>query len=114
MVFAEIDLARIEKIVGDFCQRRTPVHIRDKLRLEYSVKNQDVLIFEVRPRWNNPRETVESPIAKLRYVRTAKEWRLFWQRASLKWNLYEPFPSSPDLAVIIDVVERDEYGCFFG
>ena len=84
------------------------------MRLDYSVKKHDVDIFEIRPKWNKPGEYMQTPVAKIRYVRTANEWRLFWMRANLKWYSYEPFPSSRDLAEVVNVVDQDELCCFFG
>ena len=46
MAFAEIEIHKIKKLVGTFCQKRSPEHIRDKLRCEYRIQNQDVIIFE--------------------------------------------------------------------
>jgi hypothetical protein len=54
MAFAEIELARVKKIVGGFCEKRVPVEIRDELRMEYSVDRHDVLLYEVRPHWRIP------------------------------------------------------------
>ncbi len=73
MAFAEIELARIKKAVGGFCERRVRPEIRDKLRLEYSVKRHDIEIFEVRPHWRNPGEEMQTPVAKIKFVRSAGE-----------------------------------------
>lgn len=56
MAFSELELKRIEQSVGEFCRKRSLAHLKDKLRLEYSVKGHEVVIFERRPKWNNPRE----------------------------------------------------------
>jgi len=63
---------------------RTPAHLRDKLRLEYSVKGHEVVIVERRPKWDTPKEWMESPATKLKFIRSASKWRLYWQRADLK------------------------------
>src|ERR1035438_8225407 len=81
LAFSEIELKRIEGIVGPFCRRRSPVHVRDKLRTEYRVKGHDVLIVEARSVWDDPTQWMEHGIAKIRFNRKAGEWRLFWQRA---------------------------------
>ena len=114
MAFSDIELAWIKKAVGRLCQRRTNPKIREELRLEYSVKRHDVEIFEVRPQLDDPSAIMHTPVAKIRYVRTANEWRLFWMRQNLNWYSYEPFPSSRDLAELAQVIDRDELGCFFG
>jgi DUF3024 family protein len=114
MAFSELDLKRIDRTVGGLCRKRSPREFHDQLRLEYRVARHEVLLFEVRPAYREPSRSVESPVAKLRFTRTAGEWRLFWQRASLKWQSYEPLPSSRDLAALVEEVDRDPLGCFFG
>jgi hypothetical protein len=114
MAFSEIELKRIEREVGGLCKRRAPAHLQDKIRLRYAVTNQDVLIQELRPDWNDPSEWIELDIAKLRYVRTADEWRLYWKRASGKWWLYEPYSSSKTLSSMVNEIDIDSDGCFFG
>lgn len=114
MAFAEIELARIEKAVGGFCRRRVPPEVLDKLRLEYSVDRHDIEIYEVRPHWRNPGEEMQTPVAKIKFVRSANEWRLYWMRQDLKWHLYEPFGASRSLEELVDVVDKDELCCFFG
>ncbi len=55
MAFSELELKRIEQTVGEFCRKRSPAHLKDKLRLEYSVKGHEVIVFEWRSKWDNPR-----------------------------------------------------------
>ena len=114
MAFAEIELARIEKSVGGLCRRRTKPEIRDQLRLEYSIRRHDIELFEVRPNWRDPAEEMETPVAKIRYVRSANEWRLYWMRQDLKWHSYEPHAVGESLEELVEEVDRVEYCCFFG
>ena len=53
-------------------------------------------------------------MAKIRYVRTSNIWQLLWQRANGKWVSHEPSPRSNNLKSIIEEIEADQYGCFFG
>lgn len=114
MAFAEIELARVKKVVGGFCESRVRPEIRDKLRYEYSVHRHDVEIHEVRPHWQDPGLETRTGVAKFRFVRSAGEWRLFWMRQDLKWHAYEPCASARGLEELVEVVGRDEFGCFFG
>jgi hypothetical protein len=114
MAFSEIELKRIEIEVGGFCERMAPIEIRNKLNFEYRIKAHDIIIYTQRPRWDNPKEWIESDMAKMKYVRTSNMWRLFWQRANGKWVIYEPFPQSKNLKSIVEKIEKDQYGCFFG
>jgi Protein of unknown function (DUF3024) len=114
LAFSEFELKRIETVVGPFCVRRSPTHARHQVRTEYRVKGHDVLVIEVRTVWDDPSRWMDHGIAKLRFNRKAGEWRLFWQRASLKWEPYEPLTSSRELAVLVEGIDRDPHGCFFG
>jgi hypothetical protein len=114
VAFSELDLKRVERTVGDLCRRRSPAEHRHEVRVEYRISRHDVLIYETRPAFRGPSRWTEHGIAKLRFARTTGEWRLLWQRASLKWQSYEPLPTSRDVLELVAEVDRDPYGCFFG
>jgi len=114
MAFSELEQKKIDKLVGGMCRKRIPAHIKDELELIYRIRGHDVTIFEKRPDWQDPREYEEFPVAKLKYVRTKNEWRLYWQRRDLKWHCYDLLPSSRDLKELVDEVDEDPYCCFFG
>ena len=114
MAFSEKELKRIDQVVGELCRRRSPAHLKDELRLSYSVKSHEVLVQEARRDWHDPSEWVTLDIAKLRYVRTSDEWRLYWKRASGQWWLYEPHTRSKSLASMVKEIDIDSDGCFFG
>ena len=114
MAFSEIELKRIDRVVGGFCRGRVPASFHNELRLEYTVSGHSVLVEEVRPHWREPGVFTRGGVAKFRFVRTAGEWQLFWQRASLKWQAYEPLAASRELGKLVREVDRDPYGCFFG
>ena len=114
MAFAEIELARVKKVVGEFCDSRTNPEIRDKLRYEYSVQRHDVVIHEVRPHWRESGRDTRTGVAKFRFVRSAGEWRLFWMRQDLKWHAYEPCPGARGVEELVEVVDRDEFGASLG
>jgi len=114
MAFSEIELYRINNFVGTLCKLKAPESIRDQLRYEYTIENQDVIIYEIRPRWNKPDEQTRLPCAKLKFVRSQNVWKLYWHRADMKWHAYDPCKSSRDLAKLIAEIDTDPYGCFFG
>jgi hypothetical protein len=113
MPFSEIELARIDRLVGGLCARRNRPEFKEQLSFEYRVKGHDVTVFERRPKWRGTGIT-EHGVAKLRFVRRAGEWRLFWMRADLKWHSYTPAASSTDLPTLVAQVDTDPNGCFFG
>lgn len=116
MAFTQFELARINKVVGAFIsERRPPPHIRPKLDLAYRLKGQSVEIFEVRPRWRGaPGEIMEQSVAKATYLKTRGIWRVYWQRADLKWHSYEPVPEVGSIEKFLVLVGEDKFACFFG
>ncbi len=114
MFFSELELQRIERDVGALCERRSPAHIRDKLRHDYKIEGQSVILFEVRPQWNDPSKYLELPYAKITYVKSRKIWKLYWHRADLTFHRYDPKESARQLSELVEEIDTDPYACFFG
>jgi len=114
VAFSEIELRRIEQDVGGLCKRRSPTHLKDELSLQYRIKGHDVEVFERRPAWGRRGGQAETPVAKLKFVRTTGEWRLYWMRRDLKWHRYETTLSRGDLPRLVKEIDEDPHGCFFG
>ncbi len=114
MSFTNLEIQLIHKLVGELCERRTPSHVKDKIRLTYTIDNHQVIIAEERPVRDPSSERIVLEIAKLRYVRSRNEWQLYWKRTSGKWWPYEPHASSKTLAAMIKEIDVDSDGCFFG
>ena len=114
-MLTEFDTKRCEKLVSEFIERRRPpAHIRAKLDLAFRISGQSVEIFEVRPNWRDETNIREHPIAKATYNQSNRKWKVFWRRADLKWHRYEPNGEVTRIEDFIEVVDKDEHGCFFG
>jgi len=115
MAFSEFEQKRTEKIVAEYVQKhRPPAHIRNKVDLSFRVKGQSVEIFEIRPKWDHPSVKIEESVAKATYVKRKRNWKIYWQRADLKWHRYDPEPEVKTIEKFLDVLEKDQYSCFFG
>ncbi|TVM14219.1 hypothetical protein DPQ33_17650 [Oceanidesulfovibrio indonesiensis] len=117
MGFSEFEQRRYEKLITDFCQEQgPPPSLHDKLKWGYEVdpRKQTVELFEIRPHFMEPSQKVHSPIAKARYVKAQKNWKVYWMRGNGKWVLYEPCPSLRSLEEFLKMVKKDDYCCFFG
>ena len=115
MALSEFEQKRCERIVGAYIQkRRPPVHVRPELDIGFRVTGQSVEIFEIRPRWKEPDKTLEHSVAKATFVKTQEVWRVYWQRADLKWHSYEPAPMVKSMEAFLKLVEEDKYACFWG
>jgi len=115
MVLNDIERKRIEKIVDAHVQKHRPApHIRPELDIGFRVSGQSVEIFEIRPRWKEPKVKMEHPVAKATYIRSQDLWKIFWMRSDLKWHGYEPLPAVGSIEKFLAVVEKDEHACFWG
>ncbi|MCW9058486.1 MAG: DUF3024 domain-containing protein [Gammaproteobacteria bacterium] len=115
MALSEFKKKKCEKLIGEFVERhRPPPHIRGQLDLGFRVKGQSVEIFETRPMWRQLDKITEIPMSKATYVKAQRIWKVYWQRADLKWHRYEPDPEVGSLETFLDIVDQDDYACFFG
>lgn len=114
MAFTELEIELIENGVGGLCREMNRPEFKDELSIIYRIDKQDVIIFEKRPAYQRPKEFTEIPAAKLKYLRTKKEWRLFWMRGDLKWHAYNPIKNSVKLKDLVAEIKSDPYGCFWG
>ncbi|WP_029914703.1 DUF3024 domain-containing protein [Pelobacter seleniigenes] len=115
MSLSEFEIKRIEKKVAEFMDRkRPPAHVRSQLDFGYCLQEQSLELFEIRPRWDVPEEILESGFAKATYVKSTRLWKVYWQRADLKWHRYDPAPEVASVEDFLQLVEEDAYSCFFG
>jgi len=115
MALNELEIKRVEKAVEKFmAKRRPPPHIRAELDLGFRIIGQSIELFEIRPVWNSPKEIRHHPFAKATFVRTTATWRVFWQRANLKWHSYEPAPHVGSVEKFLEIIDEDKHACFFG
>ena len=115
MAFTPEELVRYQKMVEAYIEkRRPPEHLRHQIDLSFRIQNQSIEIFEIRPGFMDPLKKIENSIAKTTWVSSRQVWRIFWQRADLKWHSYGPLPEVKTLKQFIDEVDADPSGCFFG
>jgi hypothetical protein len=115
MSFSEFELKKCEKELNSFIDAiRPPVHIRKELDYGYRIDKQNIVLFELRPEWQDPTKIMEAPFAKATYVKTQKSWVVYWQRQDLKWHKYEPMPQAKHLSNFLKTVKDDKFCCFFG
>jgi hypothetical protein len=116
MAFTETDLMEHLRVLeAEFwSKRRPPLHLRELVREGQRIEGQTIDLFLVRAKGTKKGGAVECPIVRLRYVRSRREWQIFWQRANGKWCSYPPEPTAPTLSAALAIVNEDDHGCFFG
>ncbi len=115
MAFSEFEIKQIEKHARDFLdKRRPPISIRKEFDLGYRIDGNSVIIFEIRFLFGNPERKLEKPVAKGTYSKKNNIWKIYWQRADIKWHGYEMKPEVDTLEQFFKIVDEDESCCFWG
>lgn len=115
MALSEFETKRVEKLASAYVEaHRPPAHIRPELDIGFKVCDQSVELFEIRPRWDNPKEILEHTFAKTTFVKKSQVWKVYWMRQDLKWHRYDPVPEVNSLEDFFDVVSEDAFACFRG
>lgn len=107
----ELDLARVHQ----FCHEQTPEHLRDQMRLEVDVRGRSITIVERRPLWNDPSaEWTRMKVAQLRYDDSGPSWTLYWRDSRERWHRYDDLDPSETISALLDEINEDPTGIFFG
>ena len=115
MAFSELETKRLERVVSEYIdKRRPPPHIRDELDLGFQIRGQSIEIFEIRPLWNDNTKRIEQAVAKATYVKNQHVWKIYWQRADLKWHRYDPVPEVNTVEEFLSGGDVDDHCCCFG
>lgn len=110
------DLARISQWV-DQENDRIPPHARDQVRIEADLADRSVTILECRPPWDPERvgsDWTRSPVARLRYTRSRKEWTLYWPDRNSRFHLYDLVRPRADVDALLEEIDRDPTSIFWG
>ena len=115
MAFTDTELELIDATVGALVRRRRPPeHLRDQVDLEVEIDGHRVRVFTIRPRWSDPSRTVRSGVAQFTYTRTRNTWKLYWMRRDGKWHAWGPAENIGALKELVQVVDEDRSGGFWG
>jgi Protein of unknown function (DUF3024) len=115
MPIPEIQIRAALAKAGALIEKRRPKpEIRHLVDMKAELKKQELVLYEVRPRYDDGSKTHANPVAKAKWIDAQGRWRLYWMRADLKWHLYEPGQHLEDISSIIDEIDRDPFGCFWG
>lgn len=58
--------------------------------------------------------SLRSPIARLRYTKSAQSWTLYWRDRNLRFHRYDQLAPAKHVSVLLDEIARDPTGIFWG
>jgi len=100
----------IQKIKEFF---KVPEKVADKVQNIVEKVKGDYILIEIRPRWDGSLGPwTKLPVAKISYNKSSKSWRVYWMRASERWQYYPTKVKT--LVKILEIIKRDKQGCFWG
>lgn len=116
MAFTQEELKQWEPKIATFVEdERPPEKVRSQVDLDYSIDTDDqsIEIFEIR---SSPFKNGKTklPIAKTKWIRSQRVWKVYWQRADLKWHKYDSLPEVKTLEKFIEEIKEDPQACFWG
>lgn len=109
----EEDVIRLQQ----WAEQAVPEHVRDQLRVELDVEDRSVTVLECRPPWDPAqmgRAWIRVPIGRLRYVKSRKEWQLYYSDSNDRFHRYEGLATSSNIGDLIQEIDRDPYAIFWG
>ncbi|GAB3016736.1 DUF3024 domain-containing protein [Spirosoma pulveris] len=109
-----LTLDTIEVLENYIDKIRPSEALRDQIDIAYKIENQSIIIFESRPYLHEPDKRFESAVAKATFVKSRNQWKVFWKRSSLTWQIYAPQPFVNTIDQFVALVEQDEQYCFWG
>lgn len=116
MALPELVRRSAESSVGAFSERRIPPHVRDQIKLEFTVRGDSITIVERRPPWRadiGP-DWSTMKIAQLRFDAGSGTWSLWWSDRNERWHRVPDLDATPDIDQLLAVIDDDPAGAFWG
>jgi len=104
----------VEIKIKNYCITKIPEKYRDKIKLFYSIRGNNVTLIESRPLHFDPTKWSELKIAQLRYNKATQDWTLYCADRNDRWHMYMDIKSSKNIDDLINEIEKDPTGIFWG
>jgi hypothetical protein len=107
----ELALRQIER----WCAQRVPERVLDKVRVECRTRGRTVTILECRAPWRPEAGTewTEQKIAQLRLDEHGI-WSVRWADRNGKWLTYPDAPVASSPTLLLEEIDRNPNGIFWG
>lgn len=104
-----------EKKLKEYCEKKIPAHVRDKITLSYKFRGTSVIIFENRAPWHpDIKEWSSMSIAQMRYDGKTGEWTLYCADRNNKWHVYSDIEPTKNIDSLLKEIDKDPAGIFWG
>ena len=114
MALTDLQKARLDRLLAPYCAKRVRPAAQSKVRVGYRIESNAVILYEERPAFRAPHEWREFVVAKFTYVGSQRRWRLFCRHRDLRWHTYQLLPAASSFSRLLDEVDADPTGIFWG
>jgi hypothetical protein len=115
MSIPELELRRVSTMLAALCEKGSPEHLRDKLYLEFVVEGNAITLSEMRTGYGATKSAwLETPVARFRYSPSMGTWALFCMHRDLKWHRYTYLGPRKTFKPLLQEVDEDPTGIFWG
>ena len=103
-----------EKELSALCERRAPADLKDMVRVSHEVRGSRFTLFEERPPWRGEGPWTKLAVAQFRYDHTSATWELYCRDRNERWHSYTEANATRSIRELIDEVDEDPTGIFWG
>lgn len=114
MALSEFEIARINRLFATYCVARIPERLRGKIRLDYRIDGDEVVLYESRSHYEQPEVWYSLAIARFLRDHHSFLWRLYSIDHDDNWIAYGVRPCARDLEKLLNEVSDDPMGIFWG
>lgn len=114
MQLSEFEIKRVQRLFEYYCDDRIPLIMKGKLKLEYRIRDNEVILYESRVPYNQVDVWYSTTVARFLKDNKHNLWHLFSSDRNDDWIEFHPYPSDRNIEQLIAVVNEDITGIFFG
>ncbi len=116
MALPELARRLVEAKLTAYCERKVPIHVRNEVRLSFSVRGHSVTLSEERDALARPGTWVATPIAQLRFDPDHEHWTLYCANPKRRegWLPYRHALPAKDIGALLYAIDSDQTGVFWG
>ena len=104
----------IDQKLNDFCKKRVPENLHDKIKLSYKIRGNNVTIIESRPYFKDPSKWSHMNIAQLRFNSESEDWTLYFSDRNDRWHIYYDLDPSKNIEDLLKEIDEDPTYIFGG
>lgn len=114
MALPELVRMSVEKKLSAYCLKRAPVHVFDRFKVGFRFRGNNVTLFESRPYFDDPNQWTENVVAQFRFDPGTAFWTLYYPDRNSRWLCYNDFAPSRKIEKLLQEVDNDPTGIFWG